>query len=60
MTLAISTFAVAVVLALVLVAARTARSSRRQDTWVCRLCEEGFSEMPAAEAHLMAVHHRTP
>ena len=48
------------VLYLLLVVAAARHSRRRQDTWVCRICEEGFGDLAAAEAHLIAAHHRTP
>lgn len=60
MTLGPYALAAAILLAVLLIVHHARRSHRRQDTWICRLCEEGFSELPAAEAHLLAVHHRTP
>jgi len=52
--------AVVLVAVLLLIVHHARRSHRRQDTWICRICEEGFSDLPTAEAHLMAAHHRTP
>jgi len=60
-TLGLYALAAVVLLAvLLLVVRRTRDSRRRQDTWVCRICEEGFGDLAAAEAHLITAHHRTP
>ena len=53
-----TTLAIAAVPALLCVLIAAHRSRRRLDTWVCRLCRQGFSSLPDAELHLRVAHHR--
>ena len=60
MTLSLSILVAAVVLALVLLVARVARTHHPRETWVCKWCGAAFSSEGRAHDHLVAAHDITP